>query len=197
MAFVVVLDACVLVPHPLFDTLLRAADAGLYEPRWSTILLDEVERTLTRKLDVDPRRARDRIVAMQQAFPNAQIDGHEDLIPAMRNDPKDRHVLAAAVKAGAGAIITANLTDFPPAALEPYGIEALHPDVFLLDLLDLDRSTVLQLLDEQARAYANPPVSLADLRCHLGATVPRFAAEIASRSSAETMPLPLEAVPPE
>lgn len=35
MAFVVVLDACVLVPHPLFDTLLRAADAGLYEPRWS------------------------------------------------------------------------------------------------------------------------------------------------------------------
>ena len=40
MAFVVVLDACVLVPHPLFDTLLRVAHAGLYEcasrslPRW-------------------------------------------------------------------------------------------------------------------------------------------------------------------
>lgn len=32
MPFPVVLDACVLVPHPLVDALLRFADEGTYRP---------------------------------------------------------------------------------------------------------------------------------------------------------------------
>lgn len=194
MAFVVILDACVLVPHPPFDTLLRAADAGLYEPRWSAQILDEVERTLVHKMGVDRARAAGRIVAMQRAFPHAQVDGHENLIAAMRNDPKDRHVLAAAVRAGAGAIVTANLKDFPPAALDAYDVEALHPDDFLLDLLDLDLPAVLRSLEEQAEAYVDPPLSLRDLRCHLSATVPKFAAATAVSPAPGGMPLPLGAV---
>lgn len=138
MAFVAVLDACVLVPHPLFDTLMRTAHAGLYEARWSEQILTEVERTLVRRLGHSPERASIRISAMRLAFPHAGVTGHEDLVDAMRNDPKDRHVLAAAVRAGAGAVVTANLKDFPRAALEPYGIDPLHPDDFLLDLMDLD-----------------------------------------------------------
>lgn len=132
MTFVVVLDACVLVPHPLFDTLLRAADTGLYEPRWSLQILDEVERTLVDKMGVDSEKAKGRITAMQRAFPHAQVEGQEDLVDTMRNDPKDRHVLAAGVRTGAGAIVTANVKDFPATALAPYAIEALHPDDFLL-----------------------------------------------------------------
>lgn len=93
----------------------------------------------------------------------------------MRNDPKDRHVLAAAVRTSAGAVVTANLKDFPPAALGPYGVEAIHPDDFLLDLLDLDRPTMLQVLHEQAHDYVDPAVSLAGLRAQLGITVPQFA----------------------
>jgi len=56
----------------------------------------------------------------------------------MTNDPKDRHVLAAAVRGNADAMVTANLKDFPPTALAPYELEALHPDEFLLDQLALD-----------------------------------------------------------
>ncbi|RMI09070.1 PIN domain-containing protein [Cellulomonas triticagri] len=169
MAFVVVLDACVLVPHPLVDTLLRAADAGLYEPRWSAQILDEVERALVRARGLEPGRAAGRVRAMRRAFPHAEVDGHDDLVPAMRNDPKDRHVLAAAVRTGAAAVITANVKDFPTAALAPHAIEALHPDEFLLDLLDLDEPAVLRVLADQARAYANPPVTLPTLRGHLAA----------------------------
>lgn len=36
----------------------------------------------------------------------------------MTNDPKDRHVLAAAVRGHAGLIVTANIKDFPASALD-------------------------------------------------------------------------------
>ena len=38
------------------------------------------------------------------------VTGYEPLIAAMQNDIKDRHVVAAAVKAGAQVIITAKPT---------------------------------------------------------------------------------------
>jgi hypothetical protein len=42
----VVLDACVLVPMPLADTLLRlAAGPRLYLPKWSDQIMVEVKRT--------------------------------------------------------------------------------------------------------------------------------------------------------
>lgn len=39
--FAVFLDACVLVPVALTDTLLRLADRGLFRPLWSQQVLDE------------------------------------------------------------------------------------------------------------------------------------------------------------
>jgi hypothetical protein len=45
-------------------------------------------------------------------------------------DPDDGHVLASAIYARAGVIITNNLSDFPPTALGVHGITAAHPDRF-------------------------------------------------------------------
>jgi hypothetical protein len=46
----VVLDACVLIPMPLADTLLRMAEAPrLYLPRWSQAIMNEVTRNLIAK----------------------------------------------------------------------------------------------------------------------------------------------------
>lgn len=137
MAFTVLLDACVLVPYPLFDVLLRLADAETYRPLWSATILAEVERACVQKLQQDPPRVAARIEAMTAAFPEASVTGYEQLVGSMTNHPKDRHVLAAAVVANASLIVTSNLKDFPPSALEPFGIDAIHPDNFLLDLRDL------------------------------------------------------------
>jgi predicted nucleic acid-binding protein len=42
----VVLDACVIFSAVLRDTLLRAAEAELYEVLWSEAILEEVRRNL-------------------------------------------------------------------------------------------------------------------------------------------------------
>jgi len=63
------------------------------------------------------------------------VTGWEERVPGIRlPDEDDRHVVAAAVQGGAQGIITANVKDFPAAALKPLGLEAVHPDDFLLDL---------------------------------------------------------------
>jgi predicted nucleic acid-binding protein len=108
-SFSVVLDACVLYPAALRDTLLRAADAGLYRLHWSEEILDEVGRNLVKNSVADELAAQRLLDHMRQAFPDAAVAGHECLVESMPNHPGDRHVVAAAVKANAQLIVTANL----------------------------------------------------------------------------------------
>jgi predicted nucleic acid-binding protein len=170
MAFPAFLDACVLVPITLTDLLLRLAEAGTYRPLWSADVLAEVERTLPR-IGVGPDKARWRVQQMCDAFPDALVTGYEALIPAMTNDAKDRHVLAAAVRADAAVIVTHNLKDFPDDAIRPYDITLAHPDDFLLDQLDL----YLQCVYDQIVACQNPAISAEELLGKFAKTVPRFA----------------------
>jgi hypothetical protein len=67
-------------------------------------------------------------------------------------DSDDRHVLAAALHAGAQGIVTFNVDDFPRATLHAYQVEALHPDRFVLGLIDMDERRVRRVLDEQVAA---------------------------------------------
>ena len=128
---VAILDACVLAPMPIVDTLLRLAEEPhFYIPRWSLHILREVDRTLRDKFAYSPQQVRRRIEAMQRAFPDAMVAGYEDLVPAMTNDLKDRHVLAAAVKCGAQWIVSDNVKHFPADALSPYRLECLTADNF-------------------------------------------------------------------
>ena len=101
-AFPVVLDACVLAPYPLADLLLRLADEQTYRPLWSADILEETRRTLVQRLGLAQSKADWRLDMMRESFVDAEITGYEDLIPVMQNDPKDRHVLAAAVRESRG-----------------------------------------------------------------------------------------------
>ena len=97
----------------------------------------------------------------------------------MTNESKDRHVLAAAVASEADAIVTFNLRDFPADACDPYDVEVLHPDRFLVELYDLDRAAVEAEITAQAAASRRPPVSRSDLVQMLErAGVPTFAARL-------------------
>ncbi|ATE57782.1 PIN domain-containing protein [Actinosynnema pretiosum] len=161
------LDTCVLFKPYLCDTLLTIAEAEVYRPLWSTGVLEELDRNL-RKRGLSEEQVSRRLERMRRNFPDAEITGYQHLIHAMTNDPKDHHVLAAAVRGGAAVVVTENLKDFPEFALEGYGITALHQDDFLLDQLDLAPRAVTAALRRQASRYRKAPRSVEDLLVLLG-----------------------------
>lgn len=168
------LDACVLHPIAVADTLLWVAHAEVYQPLWSEEILDELRRSVLARLpdaDIDGR-----IADMRDAFPEASVTGYESLVANLTNDPGDRHVLAAAIAAEARVIVTTNLRHFRPEACRPHGVEAKHPDDFLTNALCLDAEPVVRALGLQARAKRDPPITLAALLERLTAPLPTFAA---------------------
>jgi predicted nucleic acid-binding protein len=130
-----VLDANVLLPAALRDTLLRAADAGLYQVRWSDDILAEVKRNLVGDWKLAEEQAERLMGVMREAFPDALVTGYATLIDGMPNHPKDRHVLAAAVACRATVIVTQNLRDFPSDALEPFNVQVQSADAFFVEVI--------------------------------------------------------------
>lgn len=164
--------------------MLGLAEAGLYRPLWSGSILGELDRALTRRTGpgtvVERRSQVTRLLdEMTRAFEDALVTGYEPIVNGMTNDPKDRHVLAAAVRAGAAAVVTFNLCDFPETSTKPLEIEAVHPQDFLLNQLDLDPARVVHTLERQVAGNRRQPMTMAELcdsfdRCHL----PDFATRV-------------------
>ncbi len=140
-----VIDADTLYRHHARNLLVWHALEGLFQLHWSRRILDEVRANLLPIVTVVPPEQEekadqilDRVTESVCAsgagseVPEAEIAAIEH---AMTNDPKDRHVLAAAVVCGADTVITTNTKDFPPAATDPHGITARSPDDFLVSIL--------------------------------------------------------------
>jgi hypothetical protein len=159
---------------PVADTLLRLAEASFYTPRWSADILRETETTLI-KFGYAPEQALRRTAAMSKAFPEAQIAGYEDLIAGMKNENKDRHVLACAVRCNAHCIVSDNRKHFGSTALKPYDLECLTADEFLQHQYSLDTDAFIAILSEQADATRR---SVADLLELLSRYVPNAASLI-------------------
>ncbi|MFN7919729.1 MAG: PIN domain-containing protein [Bryobacteraceae bacterium] len=168
--YVAVLDTCVLAPMPLCDTLLRLAEEpAFYIPKWSNDILRELRSTLVR-MGYTPAQAERRISAMESAFEDANVSGYEPLVMSMTNDPKDRHVLAAAVRCGAHALVTQNVKHFKPESTASYELDILTPDDFLLHQFHLNAELLLERLAVQAAARG---VSLDSLLTRLERWAPK------------------------
>jgi hypothetical protein len=180
---VAVLDACVLFPASLRDTLLRLAETPRqYIPKWSDRIMAELTRNLESRRKLAPEKVAHLIGEMEHHFPEARISGYEGLIAKMTNDPKDRHVAAAAVQSGAHVIVTSNLKDFPATSLSKWAIVPRHPDDFLIDLLNSHPVALASKLQDQASTIDR---TLPELLRTLSAGVPRFVAEVAYRLALE------------
>jgi predicted nucleic acid-binding protein len=158
----VVLDACVLAPMPLCDTLLRCAESpALYRVAWSAETLREVVRTLM-KFGYSARQAERRITAMQEAFPEACVSLSEQELAAAPEipDPGDRHVVAAAIEVGAEDIVTFNERHFPWEVLRSLRIYAKSPNSFLCDQFHRDADRVLAALHAQASAIGESKTAI-------------------------------------
>ena len=164
--YTAILDACVLYPASLRDLLLSLARDGLYHARWSERIETEWVRSLLhQRPDLDEARLRRTCALMAQAVPDSLVTGWESLLdglPALP-DSNDSHVLAAAVRGHADAIVTFNLADFPAAVLAPLSVEAQHPDDFLLNQLDLNPIAALKSIKAMRARWSNPAVASLEL----------------------------------
>jgi predicted nucleic acid-binding protein len=162
--FTAVYDACVLYPAPLRDFLMWLGLSGRFRARWSMQIHDEWKRSVLRdREDLSAEQLNRTSDLMDLAIPDALVTGHEALIDSLQMpDPDDRHVLAAAIRCGASVIVTFNEKDFPPEALEPFGIEAQHPDLFIDNLFDLDPAAVVTAAQRQRGQLKHPPISVDD-----------------------------------
>jgi len=163
--FTVVLDACVLFPMVVRDVLLTLADHEFFNPKWSDRLHDEWTRNLialrqAQNLSGDVQAKIEAIRDnMDRAFPDALV---EDVLPETTDlepvDPKDRHVVMTAIAARADAVVTFNLCDFAVEhVLQTHDIEILHPDNFVLDLIDLQEKRAVVAFKEMRLRKRNPP----------------------------------------
>jgi hypothetical protein len=162
--FTVIYDACVLYPAPLRDLLMHLALADLYRARWSNTIHDEWTRNLlANRPDLKPEAIARTRELMDSGVREALVENFEHLIPAIQlPDPDDRHVVAAAMHAGAELIITFNRRDFPEDELKKYNVTAQHPDDFVSDLFDLDAGRVLQAAARHRRSLKKPPACVDD-----------------------------------
>lgn len=165
MAFVVVYDANVLYPNTLRDLLIRIAQAGLVQAKWTEAILDEVETALRRnRPDISPDKVDRLRHRMNDAVADCLVTGYEPLLPALQlPDAKDRHVLAAAIRAKAQVIVTDNAGDFPAPYLAGWDIEPKSADEFVVDQIYLSRQAVFGAVQRIADSRRNPPETVRDV----------------------------------
>lgn len=156
-----VFDACVLYPAPLRDLLMHLSLTGLFRARWTDRIHDEwIDAVLRNRADLTREQLDWTRAQMNEAVPDCLVSGYEGLEASLElPDPDDRHVLAAAIKCGAGAIVTYNLRDFPAPVLEPLGISAQHPDQFIEHAFDLDPVAACSAVRSLRGMLRHPPRS--------------------------------------
>lgn len=153
------LDANVLYPAPLRDTLMHLAIARSYRPKWSATIHEEwIRNLLLNRSDLSRATLEGTRDMMQSAVPDGLIEGYESLIPGLSlPDENDRHVLAAAIAGCCDCIVTFNLKDFPRPALDPHGLVAQTPDEFICELMDADEDRVCLAVRRQRALLKKPP----------------------------------------
>jgi predicted nucleic acid-binding protein len=157
--YTALLDANVLYPIAICDALIGVAVTGIYAPKWSAKIDEEWVRNLAEDKGFPETRFHVRRELMHEACPDCEVPetAWKKLEPSTQlPDQNDRHVLAAALAGHADCIVTQNLKDFPAAALEPFGITALHPDEFLLHQLELEPLFVLPAFKSMRARLKNP-----------------------------------------
>ena len=165
MVFIVVYDANAMYGNTPRDLLIRIARAGLVQAKWTEDILDEVFGSLARNR---PDIAQEKLTRLRElinsAIPDCLVTGYEPLIEGLKlPDPKDRHVLAAAITAGAQVIVTADLKHFPAELLAPWNVEAKSPDDFVLDQISIDDRTVFACVQAIADSRNQRPETVDDV----------------------------------
>ena len=167
--YTALLDANVLYSAAIRDILLQLAKDDLFRARWTADIHREwIDALLRNKPHLERaalKRLRD---LMDSKIRDALITGYESLIDSLKlPDPRDHHVLAAAIAGRCDVIVTQNLKHFPENMLASYEIEVQHPDDFLANHLDLSPGKFCEAVRKVRARLKNPPYSVDDYLANL------------------------------
>lgn len=164
--FIAFIDACTLADSLRRNLLLTLAEAEFFRLRWSEIVLDETQAAIEKmrqgKGHQDAAEKAERARRqMEAAFEDAMILDFDAYLPMCEGlpDPKDKHVLAAALKTQAAMIVTENLSDFPAAFLAPLNVEAKSADAFIADTIALDATRAVLAIRRMRERLKNPAMT--------------------------------------
>lgn len=137
---------------------MHLALTGLFRAKWLADIHEEwISALLRNRPDLTRTKLERTRMLMDQHAADALVTDYQHLVPGLQlPDANDRHVLAAAIRVRADVIVTINLRDFPPEAVAPFGIEAQHPDEFILHLLDLAPGVVARAAQDHRLSLKNP-----------------------------------------
>lgn len=137
---------------------MHLALTDLFRAKWTVTIHEEWIRNVLRNRPDLPREQLERTRhLMDSNIRDCLVEGYEGLVDSLvLPDPADRHVLAAAIVCQANLIITFNRKDFPATALSPHGIEAQHPDRFVIKLIDLEVGDVCAAMKRHRQSLRFP-----------------------------------------
>lgn len=138
-------------------------------------MLAEVRRTHVDKLGWPPHLADSFQSEVRRSFPEAEIQDYSNLLPALTNDSKDRHVLAAAIRGNCPLILTFNLKHFAAGDLAPWSAQATHPQDYLLILYEMEPRQMMVCLGEIAGMRK---LEVEDVLIRLGKVLPKFSCRL-------------------
>jgi hypothetical protein len=161
---VVVLDACVLYPAALRSLMMWLAVHGLIQPKWTEQIHEEWMRNVLKdRPDLTRQQLERTRRLMDEHGGDCLVSGYEKHMTGLTlPDMDDRHVVAAGIEAGADAIITWNLSDFPKKVIKAHGMNVQTPDQILGTLLDANARAVLAAMKDHRASLKNPPKSPAE-----------------------------------
>ena len=136
----------------------------MVEARWTDEIHNEWIRNLAAAVPAIPfERLQATRRLMNDALPGAAVIGYQHLIPRVNlPDPDDRHVVAAAIAAGASVILTWNLRGFPATALKKHGPRRQTPDACIVARYDEAPDLTVSSLANARRNLNKTRVSASD-----------------------------------
>ncbi len=154
------LDASVLYQAAARTLLMFLHLEGGFLPIWSDAVHEEwIAALLANRPDLIRQQLERTKELMNRDAPGASISGYEHLIPMLvLPDANDRHVLAAAIHGNARTIVTHNTRHFPAPLLAAHGLEALHPDAFVMRIFERSPALVLMSARRHKQSLTSPPV---------------------------------------
>jgi len=123
---------------------MQLALTDLFRAKWTRKIHEEwISNLLKNRSDLTREKLERTRDLMNMHVRDCLVEDYEHFETGLElPDANDNHVLAAAIKAKADAIVTLNLRDFPDSVLVKYNVEAIHPDEFISYQIGLSSAAV-------------------------------------------------------